>query len=136
VFEDDACAALENAAKAGACGLLTVELDKRAGDDAPRVAIRRFQPLESLARSTRLRMEITLRDASDAGRLAPELDLARGGNGTVRFRIALAGGGEAIVLVGRDFRLDAELAARIDRITGEGSVSLSAQEPPRLALVG
>ena len=32
--------------------------------------------------------------------------------------------------------LDAELAARIERITGEGSVDLSAQEPPKLALVG
>jgi len=32
--------------------------------------------------------------------------------------------------------LDAELEARIERITGEGSVDLSVQEPPRLALVG
>ncbi|HET7709200.1 MAG TPA: DNA polymerase III subunit alpha [Sphingomicrobium sp.] len=136
VFEDDACAALENAAKAGACGLLTVELDKRAGDDAPRVAIKRFQPLDRLAQSTRLRMEVRLRAASDAAQLASALDTARGGNGTVRIRVALAGGGEAVILAGRDFRLDAELAARIERITGDGSVALSAQEPPRLALVG
>jgi len=32
--------------------------------------------------------------------------------------------------------VDAELAARIERISGEGSVDLSVQEPPRLALVG
>jgi DNA polymerase-3 subunit alpha len=136
VFEDDACAALEAAAKAGACGLLTVELDKRAGDDAPRVAIKRFQPLDKLAQATRLQMEIKLRSAADAALIAREFEEMRGGNGTLRFRVPLAGGGEAIVLAGRDFRLDAEFAARIERITGEGSVDLSAQEPPRLALVG
>jgi hypothetical protein len=32
--------------------------------------------------------------------------------------------------------LDAELAARLERIAGEGSVALSVQEPPKLALVG
>ena len=37
---------------------------------------------------------------------------------------------------GRDYRLDAELAARIERVTGEGTVDLSVQEPPKLALVG
>ncbi len=49
IFDDEASAAIEAAAKSGTCGLLTVELDKRAGDDLPRVAIKRFQPLEALA---------------------------------------------------------------------------------------
>jgi len=31
---------------------------------------------------------------------------------------------------------DADLAARLTRILGEGAVELSAQDPPRLALVG
>jgi DNA polymerase-3 subunit alpha len=136
VFEDDACAALESAAKTGSSGLLTVELDKRGGDDAPRVAIKRFQPLDRLAQTTRLQMGIRLRSPADAAVLASELDNARGGNGTVRIRASLSAGGEAVLLAGRDFRLDAEVAARIERITGEGSVDLSVQEPPRLALVG
>jgi DNA polymerase-3 subunit alpha len=54
----------------------------------------------------------------------------------VRFIVPLVSGGEAIVVAGRDYTLDAELAARIERIVGEGAVDLSAQEPPRLALVG
>ena len=33
------------------------------------------------------------------------------------------------MIAGRDFALDGELAARIERITGEGSVELSTQEP-------
>ena len=45
-------------------------------------------------------------------------------------------GREATVIIGRDFNLDAELAARLERVAGEGTISLSVQEPPRLALVG
>ena len=33
VFDDEPSAALEAAAKAGGCGLITVELDRRAGDE-------------------------------------------------------------------------------------------------------
>ena len=134
-FEDDACAALEAAAKVGACGLLTVELDKRAGDDAPRVAVKRFQPLDRLAQATRLQMEVKVPSAAAIARISAELAEAQGGNGVVRFRVPLQQGGEAVIVAGRDFRLDAELAARIERISGDGSVDLSAQEPPRLALV-
>ena len=68
--------------------------------------------------------------------VARELQQARGGGGIVRFFLPLSTGGEAVVVAGRDFALDAELEARIERITGEGSVDLSVQEPPKLALVG
>ena len=37
VFDDEATGALEAAAKAGQCGLLSVELDRRAGDETPLV---------------------------------------------------------------------------------------------------
>jgi DNA polymerase-3 subunit alpha len=136
VFDEEPSAALETAAKAGTCGLLTVELDRRAGDEAPRVTIKRFQPLEALAKQTRLQMTVGVADPAAAEPLARELADARGGNGTVRFALPLSSGGEALVLVGRDYALDGELAARIERITGEGTVDLSVQEPPKLALVG
>ena len=136
IFDDEASAAVEAAAKAGTCGLLTVELDKREGDDLPRVAIKRFQPLDSLAKRTRLQMEIRISSAQFVNAVAQELAGALGGGGLVRMRVPLADGGEAVVVAGRDFTLDAELQARIERITGEGSGDLSVQEPPRLALVG
>jgi DNA polymerase-3 subunit alpha len=135
-FDDEATAALETAAKAGQCGLLTVELDRRAGDDTPRVTIKRMQPLGDLAKRTRLQMTINAADATITERVAAELANARGANGLVRFVVPTAGGGEAVIVAGRDFVLDAEIAARIERIAGEGSVDLSAQEPPKLALVG
>jgi DNA polymerase-3 subunit alpha len=136
VFDDEACADIEAAAKAGSCGILTVELDRRSGDEAPRVAIKRFQPLESVAKASRLQMELKLSDAALMPALARELENARRGTGIVRCAIPISAGREAVLLLGRDFHLDAELAARLERIAGEGSVILSVQEPPRLALVG
>ncbi len=135
-FDDDATAALEAAAKAGQCGLLGVELDRRAGDEAARVTVKRFQPLSDLAKRTRLQMNVRVPDAATAQRLAREVAEARGSNGVLRFIVPIGPGGEAVVVAGRDFALDGELAARIERLTGAGSVDLSTQEPPKLALVG
>jgi DNA polymerase-3 subunit alpha len=135
-FDEEATAALEAAARDGGSGLLSVELDRRAGDEMPRVTVRRFQPLASLAKNSRLQMIIRLADEAAIGQVAEELAGAKGGNGLVRLTVRLANGGEASLVAGRDFSLDAELSARIERIAGEGSVELTAQEPARLALVG
>ena len=135
-FDDEATLALEAAAKGGQCGLLGVELDRRAGDDAPRITIKRFQALTELAKHTRLQMTVKLRDATMAERVGHILGNARGSNGLVRFIVPMASDGDAVVIAGRDFALDAELAARIEHVSGDGSVDLSVQEPPRLALVG
>ena len=135
-FDEDVCRDLEEAAKSNSCGLITVELDRRPGDEMPRVSIKRFQPLDSLARRTRLEMTIRVPSAEAIPIVARELADATGGNGVVRFVVPLSNGGQATVLAGREFALDGELAARIARITGEGTVNLAAQEPPKLALVG
>ena len=136
VFDDEPCSALETAAKAGACGLLTVELDRRAGRRGAARDRQAVPAARSRWRSARgCSSRSGLRDDA-AEQIARELAAARGGNGIVRLIVPIASGGEAVVLAGRDFALDAELAARLERITGEGSVDLSAQEPPKLALVG
>jgi DNA polymerase-3 subunit alpha len=135
-FDDDATAALEAAAKAGQCGLLSVELDRRAGDETPRVTVKRFQPLSDLAKKTRLQMTVRVADGAVAERIARELARARGSNGLVRFVVPFGSGGEAVIIAGRDYALDAELAARVEHVAGGGSVDLSVQERPKLALVG
>ncbi len=136
VFDDEPSVALETAAKSGACGLMRVELDRRTGEDAPRVTIKQFQPLESLAKRTRLLLSLRVDDAAAIGGIARELAHARGGNGMIRAILPVSEGREATLVLGRDFNLDADLAARLTRVLGEGAVELSAQEPPRLALVG
>jgi DNA polymerase-3 subunit alpha len=81
-------------------------------------------------------MTVRTVDGVTAIRVAREIADARGSNGVLRFIVPMASVGEAIIVAGRDYALDAELAARIERLTGEGSVDLSVQEPPKLALVG
>ena len=135
-FDDEPSAALEAAAKTGSCGLLTVELDRRPGEDAPRVTIKRFQPLDALARRTRLQMSVRVPDLAAVASIAAALASARGGNGIIRLIVPVSADREAVLLVGRDYSLDAELAACIERITGKASVDLSVQEGPKLALVG
>jgi DNA polymerase III subunit alpha len=67
-------------------------------------------------------------------RLADAVANERGGNGQLRLRARLDQG-EAQLILGRDFLLDAEMAARIERIDGVTAVRLAVAEPPRLALV-
>ncbi|MBS0315259.1 MAG: DNA polymerase III subunit alpha, partial [Proteobacteria bacterium] len=134
-FDDIAAKDLEEAARVGGCGLLSVELDKRAGEETPRVTIRGIRPFEGLSASTRLVCAVELEDASAVTALAALVGEARGGRGELRL-IAKTAAGEADVRLGRDFSLDAELAARIERLPGVVSVALKAAELPRLALVG
>jgi len=133
IFDDEPGAEVEAAAKGGGCGLMTVELDRRAGDDTPRVTIKRFQPLEGLAKKTRLQLALSIADAGMVPAVVRELHL--GGTGTVRATVPIAGG-DATLLLGREFALDADIAARLARLLGDDAVELSAQEAPKLALVG
>ena len=81
-------------------------------------------------------MELRVNGPNLLPALSSELDLARGGNGVVRCILPISGEREASLVLGREFKLDAELAARLERILGDGAVTLTALEPPRLALVG
>jgi DNA polymerase-3 subunit alpha len=111
-------------------------LDRRPGDDMPRVTVKKFQPLESLAKRSRLMLSVQIADTSQLPAVARELAEAQGGNGVVRAIVPISDGRQATLVLGRDFSLDADIAARLTRILGDGAVELSAQEPPRLALVG
>src|SRR4051812_16963395 len=94
-FDDDASAALEAAAKAGECGLLGVELDRRSGDEMPRVTVKRFQALSELGKRTRLQMTVHLTDLRAIERVVAELAEVRGGNGKAVFVVPIASGGSA-----------------------------------------
>jgi len=137
VFDDEVAVQVENAAKSGACALLGVELDRRPGEEAPRVTVRSVQLFEALSKRARLQIEVEVEDVATLRRLAAALAEDRGGQGELRLRVPLDGG-EAEVVLGRDFRLDAEVAARIERVKGVSAVRLSVLASggqPRLALV-
>jgi DNA polymerase-3 subunit alpha len=137
VFDDDVSAEVEAAAKSGACALLNVELDRRPGEEAPRVTIRSLQLFESLSKRTRLQLEVEVDHVDALARLQAATAEERGGHGELHLRVRL-NPGEALLVLGRDFRLDAELAARLERIEGVTAVRLSvasALSPPQLRVV-
>ncbi|WP_106639171.1 DNA polymerase III subunit alpha [Allosphingosinicella vermicomposti] len=132
VFDDVVAAQVEEAAKVGGCGLLNVELDRRPGEETPRVTIKSIQPFESLSQRTQLSMEVEVSGPDALALLAEALEPHRGGRGRLTLRVPMESG-NALVLLGRDYQLDAEIAARIERLPGMGRVSLSASESLRLA---
>ncbi|HEY0627103.1 MAG TPA: DNA polymerase III subunit alpha [Allosphingosinicella sp.] len=134
VFDDLVATQVEDAAKAGGCGLLNVELDRRPGEETPRVTIRSIQSFENLSKRTRLQLEVEVEDAGAIRRLADAVANDRGGGGQLRLKARLDTG-DADLILGRDFLLDAEMAARIERVEGVTAVRLSVAEAPRLALV-
>jgi len=134
VFDDIAAEQVAAFAKAGQCALLNVELDRRPGEETPRVTVRSLQSFESLAKRARLQLEVEVEDGEALRRLAAIVAGERGGTGQLRLRAGWDGG-EADIVLGRDFLVDAEMAARIERVPGVTAVRLSMAEPPRLALV-
>ena len=135
-FDDHTAADLEEAVARGQCGLAEVELDRRAGEEAPRVTVKRLRLFDAMATGVRLVMELCADDAAGVSRLAELLNDARGGRSEVVLDAALTGGGTARLVLGRDFVLDAELAARIEAVQGVRDVTLGPAEGRRLALVG
>jgi DNA polymerase-3 subunit alpha len=134
-FEDAAANALEEAAKIGGCGLATVELDRRAGEETPRVTIKEIKPFETLANITRFALEIAVADAGAVAALARLIADRRGARGKVTLTAPLSGGGMATMVLGHDFTLDAELAERIETLPGVTSVTFDVDET-RLKAVG
>ncbi len=133
-FDDLVAKDLEDAARAGGCGLITVELDRKPGEDAPRVTVKRIQPFEGLTNTARFQLVVTVTDGAAFRALGALLADHRGARGEVRVK-AMMDGGEVGILLGRDFRLDGELAEHIETLHGVAKVELKTSET-RLALVG
>ena len=110
--------------------MLTVELDRRAGEDSARVTVRRILPLEDLAQSTAMTLVLTVDDATAIGALARMLEGVRGGRGTIHATVPLADGGMARLTLGADFRLDHELAGAVGHIPGIRDAALLADAEP------
>ncbi|WP_016744822.1 DNA polymerase III subunit alpha [Rhizorhabdus wittichii] len=133
-FEENASAELEAAARSGACALLRVELDWRAGEETPRVTVRGLQSYESM-QQIKLRVDVETADPAAIPALAALMADERGGRGEMYLKAILPDGGRADVLLGRDFQLDAELVARIERLPGM-TARIGTAGRPQLSVVG
>jgi DNA polymerase-3 subunit alpha len=134
VFEDDVAQLVEQAAKRRVRAARR-RARPQAGEEAPRVTIRSVTGFDALSRRTRLQLEIEADDPAAIAALAQLLASRRGGSCAVRLKVH-HGRGEAQLLLGRDFLVDAELAAQVERIVGIVSIRLSAEAKPQLQLVG
>ena len=134
-FDDGPAADLEEAARNGGCGLATVELDRRPGEETPRVTVKAIRPFETLASATRFALEVHVVDVTAVEGLAALIGPLRGARGKVTLKVPLDDGGIATVLLDRDFALDAELAERIEHLPGVTKVDFDIEET-RLRSVG
>ncbi|WP_294352699.1 DNA polymerase III subunit alpha [uncultured Sphingomonas sp.] len=134
-FEDGTTEDLEEAARIGGCGLLTVELDRRPGEETPRVSIKAIKPFETLAATTRFALDVAVSGAAAIPALAALIGERRGRRGKVTLNVPAGDGSTARVLLGHDFSLDAELAEQIEGLAGVTSVSFDVEEV-RLRAVG
>ena len=136
-FDEGTSADLEAAARVGGCGLAMVELDRREGEETPRVTIRSLTPFEELQRSARMELIVTARDVAAIGRLAEVLGPAGAGRGEVRLIVDVSGRAEPVeLLLGRTFLIDAEALHRIEAIAGLTDLKVDLVAKPQLALVG
>ncbi|SEM59139.1 DNA polymerase III, alpha subunit [Sphingomonas gellani] len=133
-FDDAVAKDLEEAARVGGCGLVTAELDRRPGEEVPRVSVKRIQPFEGLASTARFVMEVDIVADHGFTALASLLSHHRGARGEVRASVPVPGG-RATLLLGRDFLLDEELRDRLEQLDGVDGARLTMSEV-RLALVG
>jgi DNA polymerase-3 subunit alpha len=117
-------------AKEGTCVLLNVELDSPGADEPPRVTVRGARPLAEVRDAARMELRLELDRAEALAELAALLQPGAPGKGEVVVRLHTAAGPAPQVRLGRDFRLDGELAEAVAAIAGVSAVSLSAKRGP------
>jgi DNA polymerase-3 subunit alpha len=88
-FDEEPSNELETAAKAGGCGLMTVELDRRPGEETPARHDQALPAARRAGRKTRLQLTLSIPDSSLIPLVARELE--PGGTGTVHATLSIRG---------------------------------------------
>lgn len=117
-FDELAAKDMEEVARAGGCAILTVELDKRPGEDTPRVSVKRVQSFEALAGAARLLLDLHVEDPAAIPRIAEVIGGLRGGRSTVRLWVPYGAAGQAELVLGRNFLIEEELLGKIRGLPG------------------
>jgi DNA polymerase III subunit alpha len=125
-FDEPAQEAIEAAVAAGAAVLLHSELQWRPGEETPRVTIRGVQQLAMLAARARARLVIDIGAPSAVEGLLALIGPARGGRAEVLARVPLPGGRFANLSLGRDYLVDDEMRAKVERTRGVTRAALTA----------
>jgi DNA polymerase-3 subunit alpha len=129
-FDDDVALRIEEAAKAGGCLLISVELDRREGDETPRVTVRGVRAFEGMSLATRLSLSVRIAEPDAITRLAELLADRRGGRGELHILTDGPAGDTLDILAGADFAFDAELVQTLERLPGLSDVRLGPVDVP------
>jgi len=126
-FEESLVDSFVGWAREGTCVLLNVELDSPSPEEPPRVTIRGGRPLTEVREAARMELRLEIERVEALAQLALLLVPGAPGKGEVVARLRTGGGRDPLVRLGRDFRLDGELAEQVAAIEGISAVSLSAK---------
>jgi DNA polymerase-3 subunit alpha len=112
------------------CVLLDVELDSPSPDEPPRITVRGARPLAEVSNSARMLLTVDVHKLEGLQELRLALSQGEpvkgeGGRGEVIARLHIGEGQTASMRLGRDFRLDGELAERLAHVEGLANVSLT-----------
>ncbi|MEY4721633.1 MAG: polymerase subunit alpha, partial [Pseudomonadota bacterium] len=114
-------------ARDATCVLLNVELDSPSPEEPPRFTVRGARPLSEVKNSARMVLKLEVDRVEAVMELAMALPRGDGATGEVEVRLRTGTEREPLVRLGRDFRLDGELAEALAGIEGIANVSLTAQ---------
>ena len=124
-FEEGLVESFTKWAAESTCVLLTVELDAPNPDDPPRVTVRGARPLAEVHGAARMLLSLELHDAGALAELKALLVPGTPGNGEVLATLKTGAEREPLVRLGRDFKLDGNLAERLAEVAGIANVALT-----------
>lgn len=134
-FDEATAQLLMDWAKESACLLLNVEMDMRAGDETPRLAVRSAKPLSALVAVARLKMQLDIAKPEAFDALAAMVNPLIGGKCELVINTRSANNKPVQIMLGRQYLLDASLIDKLQTIDGINNVALAPLGAPRMQLV-
>jgi DNA polymerase-3 subunit alpha len=126
-FEESLVESFVRWAKDGTCILLNVELDSPSADEPPRVTVRGARPLSEVKSAAQMQLSLEVTDAEALALLAAMLMPDPESRGEVLARLRTEAGENPLLRLGANFRLDGELAERLQDVPGIANVTLRAK---------
>ncbi|APG63686.1 DNA polymerase III subunit alpha [Sphingorhabdus lutea] len=125
-FEEEMGKKLAEQAEKSACLLFSLELDMKAGEETPRFTIKSFQSLEILAKTVSTTLELYLSSDNNLSMLSTLLTRSGEGRGVVLAKMPAGQNKIATMLLGRNFKFDADILEEIKALEGVDTAEITA----------
>ncbi len=127
-FEESLVEPMVRWAKEGTCVLLSVELDAPSPDEPPRVTVRGARPLAEVTSAATMVLSLDVLKPEALRELALLLPIDAEARGEVIARLRTGGEKEPTMRLGRNFKIDGEMAERLANVDGLANVSIAARQ--------